>query len=114
MCCSRCGVSKHRRNSCVPRVAARQPSPKLGNSADSTGCAGSSEVISTIANCSKGNHPLLEAIAASGLDGIICLRMGILFHEFCTSMPLYGQMDGVTLIRLSVRVSADDGKAAVP
>src|SRR5215471_7295771 len=63
---------------CSPGCAARQPASWPGNIADSMGCAGSSELISTLARCSIFSHSSSCAEAAFGAALIMLLRMNLL------------------------------------
>ena len=61
---SLCGASKRMRIVCSPGLSARHPVAPTGNSADSIGCAVSSDVTSTRARASKSS----QAVFADGLS----------------------------------------------
>jgi diacylglycerol kinase family enzyme len=64
---SLCGASKRRRIVCSPGLSARHPVAPTGNSADSIGCAASSDVTSTRARASKSFSVVLyNVVIANG------------------------------------------------
>ena len=70
-----CGASKRRRIVCSPGLSARHPIAPTVNSADSIGCAASSDVTSTRATVSKSSQ-LVFADGLSRYGGeMICLRI---------------------------------------
>ena len=75
---SLCGGSKRRRTICSPGLSARHPVAPIVNSADSIGCAASSDVTSTRARASKSS----QLVFADGLSRcdceMICLRIGFI------------------------------------
>ena len=58
------------------RAAARQPDVAPGSNADSMGCTGSSEVISTCTRSSSSNQSPPEGGVPPCVEGMIRLRMG--------------------------------------
>src|ERR1022692_1185706 len=75
-----CGLSNRRRTVCFPGCAARQPDPVFVISADSIGCAASSDEISAWARSSRSSQ-FLSAVGTPSAPGLIIrLRMRLIPH----------------------------------